>query len=144
MLVILTRQWLQIWMKSAVFERQQGQLAEALETVEAGLKKYPTFPKLHMLKGQILTDAKDFAAARAAYAIAVKACPKSVTLWILSSRLEEVSGRAIKARALLEKARLVNPKDEFLWAEAVKVEERADAIAQANSLLSRGTCLLRS
>ncbi|KAG8983104.1 hypothetical protein FRB94_009193 [Tulasnella sp. JGI-2019a] len=127
-----------IWMKSTVFERQQNHLEEALKTVDAGLKKFPTFPKLHMLKGQILTDAKDIPAARAAYVIGVKACPKSVPLWLLSSRLEEQDGRAIKARSLLEKARLVNPKEEALWGEAVSVEERAGATAQANAVLARG------
>lgn len=128
----------QIWMKSAVFERQQGRLEEALTTVEAGLKKFPAFAKLHMLKGQILEDANDFAGARAAYAAGVKANPKNVPLWLLSSRLEERDGRAIKARALLEKARLVNPKEDALWAEAVSVEERASATAQANTVLARG------
>ncbi|KAG9025206.1 Pre-mRNA-processing factor 6 [Tulasnella sp. UAMH 9824] len=127
-----------IWMKSAVFERQQGRLQEALEMIEGGLKRFPKFAKLHMLKGQALTDADDIPGARAAYAAGVKACPKSVPLWILSSRLEERDNRAIKARALLEKARLVNPKDENLWAEAVEVEERAGATSQANAVLARG------
>ncbi|KAG8948971.1 hypothetical protein FRC04_009172 [Tulasnella sp. 424] len=127
-----------IWMKSAVFERQRGRLKEALEMIEGGLQRFPKFPKLHMLKGQILTDANDIPGARAAFAAGIKACPKSVPLWILSSRLEERDNRAIKARALLEKARLVNPKDENLWAEAVEVEERAGATTQANAVLARG------
>lgn len=127
-------------MKSAVYERQQGHLEDALATVEAGLKKFPMFPKLHMLKGQILTQAKDIPGARAAYASAVKACPKSVPLWLLASRLEEQDGRTIKARSLLDKARLVNPKEETLWAEAAEVEERAGATAQANAVLARGWC----
>ena len=128
----------QIWMKSAVFERQRGQLAQSLETINAGLAKYPSFAKLHMLKGQVLTDGKDIPNARAAYAVGVKACPKSVPLWILASRLEELDNRTIKARALLEKARLVNVKDESLWAESVGVEERAGSIPQAKAVLARG------
>ncbi|KDQ20970.1 hypothetical protein BOTBODRAFT_100573 [Botryobasidium botryosum FD-172 SS1] len=127
-----------IWMKSAVFERQQGQLENALLTVNTALTKYPTFAKLHMIKGQIHTDMGDIPSARTAYAAGLKSCPKNTTLWILASRLEEKDGRAIKARALLEKARLVNPKQEDLWAEAVGVEERSGGAAQAKALLARG------
>jgi pre-mRNA-processing factor 6 len=125
-------------MKSAIFERQQGQTNQALKTLDTALSKYPTFAKLYMIKGQILTDLNDISCARAAFAAGMKAAPKSVPLWILASQLEEKDGRAIKSRALLEKARLVNPKDEYLWAEAVGVEERSSGVAQAKPVLSRG------
>lgn len=130
-------------MKSAVFERQQGHLESALQTVNTALTKFQTFAKLHMIKGQILTLAKDLPAARAAYAAGVKACPKSTSLWVLSSRLEEQDGRVIKARSILEKARMQCPKDEVLWAETVKMEERAGNAAQASAMLSRGTFNLK-
>ncbi|KAI0772191.1 PRP1 splicing factor, N-terminal-domain-containing protein [Irpex lacteus] len=90
-----------IWMKSAVFERQQGQLSLALETLEAALKKFPKFAKLYMIQGQIHQSQKNYPAARASFA--------AVTLWILASRLEEADG----------KARLANPGNDELWAEAV-------------------------
>lgn len=125
-------------MKSAVFERQQQHLEQALSTTNQALAKFPSFAKLHMIKGQILTDMNDIPSARAAYAAGVKACSKNTTLWILASRLEEKDGRAIKARALLEKARLVIPKQEDLWAEAVGIEERSGGTAQAKALLARG------
>ncbi|KAF9519699.1 hypothetical protein BS47DRAFT_1375004 [Hydnum rufescens UP504] len=127
-----------IWMKSAVFERQQGNLQAALQTVDAALAKFPQFAKLHMIKGQVLTDLRDISGARAAYAVGVKTCPKVPTLWILASRLEEVDNKAIKARALLEKARLINPKDDILWSEAVGVEERNTGMQQAKTVMARG------
>jgi pre-mRNA-processing factor 6 len=125
-------------MKSAVFERQQGNLQAALQTVDAALAKFPQFAKLHMIKGQVLTDLGDISGARAAYAVGVKACPKVPTLWILASRLEEMDNKAIKARALLEKARLINPKDDILWSEAVGVEERNTGMQQAKTVMARG------
>lgn len=125
-------------MKCAVFERQQGQHTQALETLTTALQKYPSFDKLHMIKAQIYEDLGQIAEARATYTKAVKACPKSVTLWTLASRLEERDNKAIKARSLLEKARLVNPKEELLWAEAVGVEERSTGVAQAKAVLARG------
>jgi len=124
-------------MKSAVFEREQGQLSTALETLAAALSKFPKFPKLYMIQGQILQSQKNYVAARASFTAGCKACPKSTALWILSSRLEEADGKSIKARALLEKARLVNPASEELWAEAVHVEERSGGAGQAKAMLSR-------
>ena len=125
-------------MKSAVFERQQGQHSTALETVEAALKKFPKFAKLYMIQGQILQSQKNYPAARASFAAGIKQCPKDVTLWILASRLEEADGKSIKARALLDKARLANPGNDELWAEAVGVEERSGGTAQAKTVLARG------
>lgn len=135
---------LQIWMKSAVFERQQGQISTALETLSTALKKYPKFAKLYMIQGQIHQSQKNYPAARAAFAAGIKACPKDVTLWILASRLEEADGKSIKARALLDKARLANPASDALWAEAVGVEERSGGAAQAKTVLARGTNSYRS
>ncbi|KAK9898421.1 hypothetical protein P389DRAFT_166923 [Cystobasidium minutum MCA 4210] len=127
-----------IWMKSAVFERQHSTLDEALNTVNEALVKFPTFDKLYMIKGQILQSKGDKSGARETYALGVKKCPNSVPLWILSARLEEESGLAIKARALLERARFHNKKSDEIWLESVRVEERAGNIAQAKSLMSRG------
>lgn len=125
-------------MKSAVFERQQGQIDTALAILEAALKKYPKFGKLYMIQGQIHQARSQYAAARTSFAAGLKACPKEVTLWILASRLEEADGKSIKARALLDKARLVNPGSDVLWAEAVGVEERAGSSQQAKTVLARG------
>ncbi|KAF9783203.1 PRP1 splicing factor, N-terminal-domain-containing protein [Thelephora terrestris] len=127
-----------IWMKSAVFERQHGQVEAAMETVKAALVKFPKFSKLYMIQGQIYQSQKNYAAARAIYAAGMKQCPKDVKLWILASRLEELDGKSIKARALLERARMVNPASEQLWAETVGVEERSGGAAQAKAMLSRG------
>ncbi|KAF7767988.1 hypothetical protein Agabi119p4_7231 [Agaricus bisporus var. burnettii] len=127
-----------IWMKSAVFERQLGQYADALQTLETALTKFPKFPKFYIMQGQIHQKLKNITAARKSYATGMKACPKSITLCILASRLEEADGKSIKARALLERARLVNPANDELWAESVGVEERSGSSVQAKAMLSRG------
>jgi len=77
------------------------------------------------------------ATARQAYATGIKSCPKNPTLWILASRLEESDGRSIKSRALIDKARLLNPGSDALWAEAYGIEDRSGAAAQAKALLAR-------
>ena len=97
----------------------------SIHTLSKALAKFPKFSKLYMVQGQIHQSQKDYALARASFAAGLKACPKEVTLWVPASKLEEADGKSIKARALLEKARLVNPANDVLWAEAVGVEERS-------------------
>jgi tetratricopeptide (TPR) repeat protein len=123
-------------MKSAVFERQQGQLTAALETISIALSKFPNFAKLYMIQGQIYQSQKSNSAARASYAAGIKACPKETTLWILAARLEEADDRSIKARALLEKARLLNPGNDALrlgW-------KNGQAALRKPRLCSHGAC----
>ncbi len=133
-----------VWVKSAVLERTEGRKEEALALVEEALQKFTKEPKLHLMHGQLLRvgrpakDGENIRAARAAYAKGVKECPHSIDLWIHSSRLEEEAGLAIRARAILEKARLNNPKNERLWAETVGVEERSGSLPQAKTMLARG------
>ncbi|KAF8483096.1 hypothetical protein F5888DRAFT_1812628 [Russula emetica] len=88
-----------IWLKSAVFERQQGRSELTLKIVTTALSKHTNTRHLQTRRG---------------------------------GREE-----SIRARALLEKARLVNPKSDVLWAEAVRVEERSGAPAQGKALLAR-------
>ncbi|KAN0112057.1 PRP1 splicing factor, N-terminal domain containing protein [Russula decolorans] len=116
---------------------RQGQSELALKTVATALSKYPKFAELYMVQGQIHQAANNYSAARAAYAAGIKAVSKDITLRVLASRLEEADGKSIRARALLEKARLVNSKSDVLWAEAVRVEERSGAPAQGKALLAR-------
>lgn len=127
-----------IWVKSAVFERQHGTPTSSLETVKLGLVRYPNCAKLHMIHSQLLSAQvpPNNVARREALAIGVKKCPTSVPLWIMSSRLEESIGIRIKARAVLEKARNLNPKSEDLWLESVKVEER-DGNGADKAMLAR-------
>ena len=90
-----------------------------------------------MIQGQIHQSRNDYSSTRASFTAGVKSCPKEPTLWILASKLEEADGKSIKARALLEKARLVNSGNELLWAESIGVEKRSGSAAQAKTMLSR-------
>lgn len=130
-----------VWMKSAVLERQLGKLDDALETLKEAIGRFPSFDKLHMIRGQILDSKGDIAGARAAYAQGCRSCPKSVPLWILAARLEEKAGVTIKARSLLEKARLHNPKNDELWVASINIEARTGSAQQAKAVLSRGKLL---
>jgi pre-mRNA-processing factor 6 len=91
-----------------------------------------------MVQGQIHQAANNYSAARAAYAAGIKAVSKDFTLRVLASRLEEADGKSIRARALLNKERLVNSKSDVLWEEAVRVEERSGALAAREGVACAG------
>jgi pre-mRNA-processing factor 6 len=65
---LLTLPFLKIWMKSAVFERQQGHLDQALTTISTALTKFPKFGKLYMMQGQIHQSRNNYSSARASFA----------------------------------------------------------------------------
>ncbi|KAI9848408.1 MAG: hypothetical protein M1837_000203 [Sclerophora amabilis] len=130
-----------VWIKSVAFERQLGNTDAALDLVNQGLQLYPKTAKLWMIKGQIYSgpdvNSPSLAHAREAYYTGTRACPSSVPLWLLASRLEERAGVVVKARSVLDRARLAVPKDAEIWAESVRVERRAGNLAQAKNLMAK-------
>ena len=140
-----------IFMKSALLERECEHPDVALDLLEQGLQKYPTFAKLYMMGGQIcskdLPKNKDsLDRARKFYQRGLQKCPTNVVLWCLASQLEErvadygvgsASSGVTKARSLLELARLKNQKNPELWVEAIRLERRAGNDKLAISLMAR-------
>lgn len=127
-----------IWMKSAVLERLLKNYDAALSVLDQGLAQHSGVYKLWVIKGQILQDDLNrIEEARAHYALALKKLPRVPLLWILASRLEENNGSLIKARSLLEKARILNQKCPELWREAVLVEIRSGNSSVAKVLLAK-------
>lgn len=127
-----------VWIKSVAFERQQGDTDAALSLVGEALQLYPKADKLWMMKGQIYEyELNKIPPAREAYNAGTKACPKSIPLWLLLSRLEEKAGVLVRARSVLDRARLAVPKCPELWCESVRVERRAGNITQAKKLMSQ-------
>lgn len=65
-------------------------------------------------------------------------CPNSVALWVCAIDCEIAQRKHGKARSLLEKARLRNPKAELLWHRGVIVEELENNAKMALHTLHRG------
>jgi pre-mRNA-processing factor 6 len=143
-----------VYMKSALLERELQQYDDALSLINQGLEKYPQFPKLYMMGGQICSEdlvanKENIDRARSYFEKGLKNCPNSFVLWILSSRLEEKAPRLLsnngssigvgftKARSLLELARLKNLKCPELWIEAIRLERRAGNEKLAITLMAR-------
>lgn len=91
------------------------------------------------MKGQIENQKGQKDAARETYNSGLKKVPagQSVPLWLLLARLEEQSGLLTKARSVLEKGRLRNPKNPQLWLEAIRVEFRGGLKDIANTLMAK-------
>jgi pre-mRNA-processing factor 6 len=126
-----------IFMKSAKLEWQLNELTRAIEVINNGLKLFPDFPKLWMMKGQILEQQMFYDQAREVYQESVKKCPTSIPLWLLFSSLEIKLNQIIKARSILEKARTRNPQNPELWLHSIRLEVKADNKQIAMNLLAR-------
>jgi pre-mRNA-processing factor 6 len=144
-----------VYMKSALFEREQRNFDRALELIDEGITNYPNFAKLYMMGGQICSedlpkDKSSLEKARKYYQKGLQQCSSNTALWILASRLEERAGLftkdgnlqkpgvgSTKARSLLEVGRLKNPKNDELWLEAVRLESRTGNVKLAEALMAR-------
>ncbi|KAB8346014.1 hypothetical protein FH972_023066 [Carpinus fangiana] len=129
-----------VWIKSITFERAQGATTTSLELVNDALVRYPRCAKLHMQKGQIYEHDSApplLPQAREAYTTGTRVCPTSVALWLLAARLEERAGLVVKARSVLDRARLAIPKSALLWTESVRLERRAGKLSAAQALMAR-------
>ena len=72
-----------------------------------------------------------------AYNNGIRRCMGSVPLWRSAARLEEKAGAVGKARAVLEQARLKNPKQDELWLAAVRTEQRSNNPKAAEALMAK-------
>ena len=75
--------------------------------------------------------------ARKSYAKGLEHCRDSRGLWVLLAELEERENNTVKARSVLERARLKNPKNDQLWLRSIQLEKRVSSSEIADRILSR-------
>ncbi|KAL3680864.1 hypothetical protein R1sor_023820 [Riccia sorocarpa] len=126
-----------VWMKSAIVERELGNVKEEKQLLEEALKRFPGFHKLWLMLGQLEDRVGNLDKARDVYDRALKYCPNSTPLWLCASHLEEKVGGLSKARAVLTKARLKNPQNPELWLAAIRAEARAGNKKEAEVLMAK-------
>jgi pre-mRNA-processing factor 6 len=125
-------------MKSALLEREMGDIQQTLLLLDEGIARYPTFAKYYMMAGQACAEGlNDLSRAREYYQKGLKQCPNSVPLWLLVVRLEEAARGANKARSMMELARLKMPLNEEVWLESIRLERRAGNDKMAESLMAK-------
>ncbi|CAN6817149.1 unnamed protein product [Brassica oleracea] len=98
-----------VGMKSAIVERELGNLEEERRLLHEGLKQFPTFFKLWLMLGQLEERLNNLEHARKAYESGLKHCPNCIPLWISYANLEERVNELNKAREIIITARKKNP-----------------------------------
>ncbi|KAJ1964750.1 U4/U6 x U5 tri-snRNP complex subunit Prp1 [Dipsacomyces acuminosporus] len=113
-----------IWMKSSVLLRQLDLLDDAITVNKEGLSLFPKFYKLWLVQAQLEQQMGEYQPARQTLSKGLKQCPNSKELWIAAAELENSKhiNLPTRARAILERARIYNPKVPELWLASVRLE----------------------
>lgn len=140
-----------VWMKSAIVERELGNIEEERKLLNEGLKQFPSFFKLWLMLGQLEERLAEAAKqqdqtekqhshkmeAKKVYDSGLKSCPNSVPLWLSLANLEEEMSGLSKARAALTMARKRNPQNPELWLAAVRAELKHGYKKEADILMAK-------
>ncbi|XP_078440246.1 pre-mRNA splicing factor-like protein [Wolffia australiana] len=126
-----------VWMKSAIVERELGNVEEERRLLEQGLTLFPGFFKLWLMLGQMEDRLGRPQPAKDAYESGLRHCPTSIPLWLALAGLEERTSGPSKARAVLNLARKKNPRNPDLWLAAVRAESRQGLRKEAESLMAK-------
>ncbi|XP_045789815.1 protein STABILIZED1-like [Trifolium pratense] len=139
-----------VWMKSAIVERELGNIEEERKLLNEGLKQFPSFYKLWLMLGQLeerLAEAakqqdqpKKWHAlkmeAKKVYDSGLKSCPNSVPLWLSLASLEKEMSGLSKARAVFSRAQKKNPQNPELLLAAIRAELKHGCKNVADRLMS--------
>ncbi|CAJ1956560.1 unnamed protein product [Sphenostylis stenocarpa] len=140
-----------VWMKSAIVERELGNIEEERRLLDEGLKQFPSFFKLWLMLGQLEEQLAENAKrldqsekrldhlkeAKKVYESGLKNCPNCVPLWLSLANLEEEMNGLSKARAVLTMARKKNPQNPELWLAAVRAELKHGYKKEADILMAK-------
>uniref|UniRef100_A0A1J3G438 Protein STABILIZED1 n=1 Tax=Noccaea caerulescens TaxID=107243 RepID=A0A1J3G438_NOCCA len=131
-----------VWMKSAIVERELGNVEEERKLLDEGLKQFPKFFKLWLMLGQLEERLNHLEKARKVYDTGLNHCPRCIPLWLSLANLEEKVNGVGRARAVLTSARTKNPQEKNpqaaeLWLAAIRAELRHDNKGDAERLMSK-------
>ncbi|XP_054786548.1 protein STABILIZED1-like isoform X2 [Prosopis cineraria] len=140
-----------VWMKSAIVERELGNIDEERRLLDEGLNLFPSFFKLWLMLGQLeerLAQAskqhekheehlEHLKEAKKIYESGLKNCPNCIPLWLSLAKLEEEMNGLSKARAVLTMARKKNPQNPELWLAAVRAELKHGNKKEADILMAK-------
>lgn len=127
-----------LFLKSALLERELGNVDDALRFLDEGIARYPKYFKYYLMAGQCCAEEKrDLLKAREYYLRGLKSNSSCVPLWISLVRLEEQGKGVVKARPTGEMARLKVPMHEEIWLECIRLERRAGNEKLAENLMAQ-------
>ncbi|CAH8369077.1 unnamed protein product [Eruca vesicaria subsp. sativa] len=127
-----------VWMKSAILERELGNVEEEKRLLEEGVKLFPKFFKLWLMLGQLEERLNHLVQAKIVYSSGLDHCPQCIPLCLSLAELEEKKLNGLnKARAILTNARKKYPKEDELWLAAIRIELRHENKKEAERLMSK-------
>ncbi|XP_013148071.1 PREDICTED: pre-mRNA-processing factor 6 [Papilio polytes] len=135
-----------IWLRAAYLEKQHGSRASLEALLQRAVAHCPKSEVLWLMGAKskwlagrtpVLMFTFNVVSCRFKLFIVLKKCATSVPMWILLSRLEEKLKHVTKARSVLEKARLRNPKNPELWLESVRLERRCGAADISSAVMAK-------
>ncbi|EPT29991.1 putative U5 snRNP-associated subunit [Toxoplasma gondii TgCatPRC2] len=129
-----------VWIQSVQLERQVGDYDAAIALCEEALKSHAECPKLWMIGGQLHREhptKKDEEKAAEVFQRGTVVCCRSVPLWLCAVDCQREQGKWSVARAILEKAKLRNPKNPDLWHAAIRIEVEAGNKQMAQHVASK-------
>ncbi|ESS33240.1 putative U5 snRNP-associated subunit [Toxoplasma gondii RUB] len=129
-----------VWIQSVQLERQVGDYDAAIALCEEALKSHAECPKLWMIGGQLHREhptKKDEEKAAEVFQRGTVVCCRSVPLWLCAVDCQREQGKWSVARAILEKAKLRNPKNPELWHAAIRIEVEAGNKQMAQHVASK-------
>ncbi len=130
----------------AILEYREGQIAKALDLIDALLKDYPSDPYFLEMKGQMLFEYGRIAEALPVYQKAVDVLPGASQIRIMLARSQiELNSRDLDGQAIknLELVLVDEPRNSFAWRLIATAYGRSGkdgmaALALAESSLWRG------
>lgn len=151
-----------MWIKAALLARVElanalpnsneanNLLKETQDTLKNGCEKYPKTPKLWLMAGQLElnyvaakapVNSPDRSAAvekaRRLFLEGLQYEPHSIPLWVAAAQLEKQYSSPVKARSVLELARVKNPDSPELWLESVRLEKEQRQHGMAEILIAK-------
>lgn len=134
-----------VWMKSAKVERLLLNTAAERKLLEEGLRHFPSYPKLHMMLGQLLHRSGDVEGAREAFKNGVRAVgAQSVDMWLVYANFElqvGTSKTAVKQEGLPQVKQEPAPSSVSVGAPPAPAAAPlliANPFAKARSILETG------
>ena len=125
-----------VWMKSAIVERELGNVGEEKRLLEEGLTLFPLFFKFWLMLGQMEDCLGNGAKAKEVLRMASSTALIASLFGSQTSLEEKISGLS-KSRAVLIMATKKNPATPELWLAAIRAELRNGNKKEADALLAK-------
>eukprot|EP00917_Polyrhabdina_sp_WS-2016_P010210 GHVP01022490.1.p1 GENE.GHVP01022490.1~~GHVP01022490.1.p1 ORF type:complete len:984 (+),score=204.14 GHVP01022490.1:15-2966(+) len=133
-----------VWISAIQLERQFKNLEEAKKLCRQAVKTHPHEAKLWMIFGQLYLESSPSDHNKASEVLweGLTLNPKAVDLWIVAVNCYVEKKNWVKARALLEAAKIHIPPDEKLALTAVNVENACGNDQLARHLIAKSLQIL--